>query len=306
MCKDQNMPDVSPLWSLCCVGLKIATYCLQAVQKLQEKVTKVEAHSTEALRAVQAESARATQVEAARYAQTEAVMDSLLAFKQTQSAELAKRDNAIASLHGLVTQLQVQLQRQQLSESAAQAQLQRDESTERQTSGAERQVPAAKRPQSASSRNLSTLDAMTPGQAEQNLAHLAATSQQGQKASRGSLKGRVSLSIDRKKDLQRAAGKAAVRLGGQKPAGVRRSLVAGDTSVPEQLHRRPLSEVPLGELSGSLGSVAQPETAAGAQASFCTVVPESTAVLHDNAIVTPALPMLQAVLPVFSEQTQLV
>jgi len=233
-------------------------------------------------------------------------MDSLLAFKQTQSAELAKRDNAIASLHGLVTQLQVQLQRQQLSESAAQAQLQRDESTERQTSGAERQVPAAKRPQSASSRNLSTLDAMTPGQAEQNLAHLAATSQQGQKASRGSLKGRVSLSIDRKKDLQRAAGKAAVRLGGQKPAGVRRSLVAGDTSVPEQLHRRPLSEVPLGELSGSLGSVAQPETAAGAQASFCTVMPESTAVLHDNAIVTPALPMLQAVLPVFSEQPQLV
>ncbi len=83
-------------------------------------------------------------------------------------------------------------------------------------------------------------------------------------------------------------------------------MVAGDTSVPEQLHRRPLSEVPLGELSGSLGGVAQPETAAGAQASFCTVMPESTAVLHDNAIVTPALPMLQAVLPVFSEQTQLV
>ncbi|KAL0054269.1 hypothetical protein WJX82_006404 [Trebouxia sp. C0006] len=57
--------------------------------------------------------------------------------------------------------------------------------------------------------------------------------------------------LQEKKDLQRAAGKAAVRLGGQKPAGVRRSLVAGDRSVPEQLHRQPLSEVPLGELSGS-------------------------------------------------------
>ena len=250
-----------------------AASCLQAVQKLQEKVTKVEAHSTEALRAVQAESARATQAEAARCAQTEAVVDSLLAFRQTQSAELAKRDEAIASLHGSVTQLQVQLQRQQLSES----QLQREGSTERQTSEAERQVLAAERPQSASSRGLSSLYAVTPGQAEQDSAHLAAASQQGQKASRGSLKGRASLSIDRKKDVQRAAGKAAVRLGGQKPAGVRRSLVAGDRSVPEQLHRQPLSEVPLGELSGSQFGVAQPETAASAQASFCTVMPESTA-----------------------------
>ena len=273
----ENTPDRSPLWLLCCVGLKTAIYGLQAVQKLQEKVTKVEAHSTEALRAVQAESARATQVEAARYAQTEAVVDSLLAFKQTQSAELAKRDDAIASLHGSVAQLQVQLQRQQLSESAVQAQLQREGSIERQTSGAERQVPAAERPQSASSRGLSSLDAMTPGQAEQDLAHLAATRQQGQKASRGSLKGRASLSIDRKKDLQRAAGKAAVRLGGQKPAGVRRSLVAGDTSVPEQLHRQPLSEVPLGELSGSQGGLAQPEADASTQASFCAGMPESTA-----------------------------
>jgi len=245
------------------------------VQKLQEKVTKVEAHNNEALRAVQAESARATQAEAVRCAQTEAVVDSLLAFKQTQSAELAKRDEAIASLHGVVAQFQ----RQQLSESAVQAQLQREGSTERQTFGAERQVPAAERPQSASSRDLPSLDAVTPGQAEQGSAHLAATSQQGQKASRGSLKGRASLSIDRKKDLQRAAGKAAVRLGGQKPAGVRRSLVAGDRSVPEQLHRQPLSEVPLGELSGSQVGVAQPETAASAQASFCTVMPESTAQL---------------------------
>ncbi|KAL0025639.1 hypothetical protein WJX77_000256 [Trebouxia sp. C0004] len=189
----------------------------QAVQKLQEKVTKVEAHSTEALRAVQAESAR------------------------------------------------VQLQRQQLSKSAVQAQLQREGSTERQTSAAERQVPAADKPQSASSRDLSSLDAMTPGQAEQDSAHLAATSQQGQKASRGSLKGRASWSIDRKKDLQRAAGKAAVTLGGQRPGGVRRSLAAGDTGVPEQLHRWPLSEVPLGELSASQGGVAEPETAAGAE-----------------------------------------
>ncbi|DBB04672.1 TPA: hypothetical protein ACH3X1_012730 [Trebouxia sp. C0004] len=236
----------------------------QAVQKLQEKVTKVEAHSTEALRAVQAESARVTR-EAARYAQTEAVVDSLLAFKQTHSAELAKRDNAIASLHSLVMQLQVQLQRQQLSKSAVQAQLQREGSTERQTSAAERQVPAADKPQSASSRDLSSLDAMTPGQAEQDSAHLAATSQQGQKASRGSLKGRASWSIDRKKDLQRAAGKAAVTLGGQRPGGVRRSLAAGDTGVPEQLHRWPLSEVPLGELSASQGGVAEPETAAGAE-----------------------------------------
>ncbi|KAA6418252.1 MAG: hypothetical protein FRX49_11761 [Trebouxia sp. A1-2] len=200
----------------------------QAVQKLQEKITKVEAHSSEALRAVQAESARAIQAEAARCAQTEAVVDSLLTFKQTQSAELAQRDNAIASLHDSVAQLQVQLQRQQLSESAVQAQLQREGSTEKQTSGVERQVSAAERPQSASSRGLSSVDAMTPGQAEQASAHLAATSQQGQKAqaSKGSLKGRARLSIDRKKDLQRAAGKAAVRLGGQKPAGARRSLVA--------------------------------------------------------------------------------
>ncbi len=242
-------------------------------------MTKVEAHSTEALRAVQAESARATQAEAARHAQTEAVVDSLLAFKQTQSAELAKRDEAIAALHGLVTQLQVQLQRQQLSESAVQAQLQREGSIERQTPGAKRQVPAAERPHSASSRDLSSLDAMTPGQAEQDSTHLAATSQQGQKASRGSLKGRASLSVERKKDVQRAAGKAAVRLGGQKPAGVRRSLVARDTSVPEQLHRQPLTEVPLGELLGSQGGVAQPEAAVSAQASFCTVMPKSTAVV---------------------------
>ena len=206
------------------------------------------------------------------------MVDSLLTFKQTQSAELAQRDNAIASLHDSVAQLQVQLQRQQLSESAVQAQLQREGSTEKQTSGVERQVSAAERPQSASSRGLSSVDAMTPGQAEQASAHLAATSQQGQKAqaSKGSLKGRARLSIDRKKDLQRAAGKAAVRLGGQKPAGARRSLVAGDTHVPEQLHRQPLSEVSLGELSGSQGGVAQPETAAGAQVSFCTVMPEST------------------------------
>ena len=256
-------------------GLAIATYCLQAVQKLQEKVTKVEAHSTEALRAVQAESARSTQVEAARYAQTEAVVDSLLAFKQTQSAELAKRDNAIASLHGLVAQLQ--LQKQQLSESAVQAQLQREGFLERQTPGAERQVPAAERPQAASSRDLSSLDAMTPGQAQHDSAHLAATSQLRQRASRGSLKGIASLSIDRKKDLQRAAGKAAVRHKGQKLAGVRRSLVADDISVPEQLHRQPLSEVPLGQLPGSQGGVAEPEAAASAQASFCTVMPESTA-----------------------------
>ena len=73
-------------------------------------VAKAESLSSEALRTTQAESARAAQAEAVRSAQTEALVDSLLKFKQTQAAELAKRDAAIAELQRSVAKLHIQQQ----------------------------------------------------------------------------------------------------------------------------------------------------------------------------------------------------
>ena len=76
------------------------------LQKLQSLVAKAETSSNEALKATQAEAERAAQAKAVHYAQTQAVADSLLAFKQTHAAELAKRDADIAELQSAVGRLQ--------------------------------------------------------------------------------------------------------------------------------------------------------------------------------------------------------
>lgn len=76
-------------------------------------MAKAETSSNEALKATRAEAERAAHAEAVRYAQTQAVADSLLAFKQTHAAELAKRDAAIPELQSVVARLQVFLEGQQ-------------------------------------------------------------------------------------------------------------------------------------------------------------------------------------------------
>ena len=68
---------------------------LQAVQKLMERVEKAESVASNA--------------EASRNGQVEAVVDQLLAFKQAQTAELAKRDSQVATLQSLVSELQCQV-----------------------------------------------------------------------------------------------------------------------------------------------------------------------------------------------------
>ena len=79
---------------------------LQAMQKLQERVTKAETLSNDAVKASQAQSLRTAEAVAVRHAQTEAALDGLLAFTQTHAAELAKRDAAIAELQTSVANLQ--------------------------------------------------------------------------------------------------------------------------------------------------------------------------------------------------------
>lgn len=232
---------------------------MQALQKLQEKLTQLESGSSEALRAVQAESAKATQAEAVRHAQTKAVADSVLAFKQSQAAELAKRDDAIAALHRTVAQLQ----KEQLPESSATAppDKQIEGSAERQILTSKGQLPTAERPQSASSRDAPASAAPDAGQAGPELRQLPVPTIQ---QSRAQLKGRASLSADRNKGRQqRATGRAAVRLEGQKPAAVRRSATAADTGTPKQQVRRPLSEVPLDKVSGHAGAVTESDSAVG-------------------------------------------
>lgn len=184
--------------------------------------------------------------------------DSLLAFKLSQAAELAKRDNAIAALHRIVAQLQ----RQQMPESVEPAPLGKQGSAERQVLTAEGQLPTAERPQSASSRDASA--APDAGAAGPELRQLPVPATQ---QSRAQLKGRASLSADRndgsKGRQQRATGRPAVRLEGQKPVAVRRSAAAADTGTPKQQVRRPLSEVPLGEVSGHAGAVTESDGAVG-------------------------------------------
>lgn len=232
--------------------------CLQALQKLQEKLTQLESGSSEALRAVQAESAKGTQAEAVRHAQTNAVADSLLAFKQSQAAELAKRDDAIAALHTTIAQLQ----KEQLPESLATAPpgKQIEGSAERQVLTSKGQLPTAERPQSVSSRDASVSVVPDAGQAGPELMQVPVPAVQ---QSRAQPKGRASLSADRNKGRQqRAMGRPAVRLDGQKPAAVRRSTTAADTGTPKQ-QVRPLSEVPLDEVSGHAGAVAESDDAVG-------------------------------------------
>lgn len=89
-----------------CIKTSFACALPQALQKLQSLVAKAETTSNEALKTSQAEADRAAQAEAAHYAQTQAIADSLLAFKQTHAAELAKRDAAIAELQCVVGTLQ--------------------------------------------------------------------------------------------------------------------------------------------------------------------------------------------------------
>ena len=233
---------------------------MQALQKLQEKLTQLESGSSEALRAVQAESAKATQAEAARHVQIKAVADSLLAFKQSQAAELAKRDGAIAALHRTVAQLQ----KEQLPESSATAppDKQIEGSAERQVLTSKGQLPTADWPQSASSRDASAPAVPDAGQAEPELRQLPVPANQ---QSRAQPKGRASMSADRNKGRQqRATGRPAVRLEGQKPAAVRRSAAAADTGTPTQQVRRLLSEVPLDEVSGHAGAMAESDGAVGA------------------------------------------
>ena len=69
--------------------------CVQAVQKLMDRLEKAESVAANA--------------EASRNAQVEAVVDQLLAFKQAQTAELAQRDSQVAALQTLVFDLQQQV-----------------------------------------------------------------------------------------------------------------------------------------------------------------------------------------------------
>ncbi len=236
------------------------------MQKLQDKLAKLESLSTEALRATQTESARATQAEAVRYVQTEAVVDSLLAFKQTQAAELAKRDVAIAALHDLVAQLQNQLQQQASvsgHESSATAQLQRpgsanrqvptataqlqkEGSAERLTSGPGRQLSSAERPMSTAERQLPTAAARLAGYQTQGSRQVSASTVQQwpvEQKAKGTVKGKVSRSSDGKKGLHKAAGK------GQTPEarGPTAAEAVAELQQQQQHCRQPLSEVLLRE-----------------------------------------------------------
>ena len=209
------------------------------MQKLQDKVAKLESVSSEATRANQAESARITQAEAARYAQTEAVVDSLLAFKQTQAAELAKRDDAIVALHGLVAQLQVQLQDQGSDRDTPPLQL---GSPDGQVSIATAQL------HQQIMTNDQALASSSKLRHERSLESLrrtvAPTWRQGAAAKGAVSKGRVRLSSDGRLQSQQAARK------GQGPVEAATSLTAAlDQQQQQQRYRQPLSEVVSNEAS---------------------------------------------------------
>ena len=212
------------------------------MQKLQERVAKAETLSSEALQATQAESARATQAEAARQVQTAAVVDSLLAFKQTQAAELAKRDAAIAELHTLVGVLQGQFEQHGLAS--------------RQQAEANGQSHKAERQQEAANgQSLACVIQQEPAGDQPQLVNVVTGSQ---KAALGAAKGRsqgaqraaiVPSKGKERPSLDGTGLSHAPKIGVKAKAGTSCSARASaQRGTSSHLNRNPLAELPANEV----------------------------------------------------------
>lgn len=203
--------------------------------------------SNEALKATQAEAERAARTEAVQYAQTQAVADSLLAFKQTHAAELARRDAAIGELQSMVEKLQGFLEGQQ-------------NPSEGQQDGSQRQQRAAN---GQDLKSISQEDTYSyPHTADQKEGSRKAAdgptkdSLQRQPAN-GPLKGKARQSTDG--NSSRQGPKAAVRAAPNSSRGAA-SLSKGGPSTPkgavdtqiDQQQRRPLTELSENEVCFSV------------------------------------------------------
>lgn len=198
----------------------------------------MEATSNEALRTTESESARAAQAEAARCAQTDTIANSLLAFKQTHAAELAKRDAAIAELQRVVGRLQGSFEGQQNPNDG------HSQTAEGQQDGLQRQQQAA---------SVQHLRSIGQGDITEDSGHIvvghkaASGPMKGhsleRKAANGSLRGRARQSIDG--NMGRKGPRAVIS------SRVSSSLSRGGPSTPqgslstqtEQQQRRPLTEL---------------------------------------------------------------
>lgn len=204
------------------------------MQKLQERVAKTESLSSEALKATQAESARATQAEAARYAQTEAVVDSLLVFKQTQAAELAKRDAAIAELHTLVVALQGQLQQQGLPDGQQAAANGQSHTAEKQQEAFDGQSLASDPQQEHQTTQLARQKAAVDS--------AKGRSQGAQKAAIGPSKSKDRHSLDV------MGGRHAAKVAIKPKGGNTRAHASVQRGASSHLDRDPLTELPANEV----------------------------------------------------------
>lgn len=237
----------------CGVWNSFAPDLAQALQKLQTITAKVEATSSEALKATEAESTRAAQAEAARCAQTDAIANSLLAFKQTHAAELAKRDAAIAELQRAVGRLQGSFEGQQNPNDG------HSQTAEGQQEGGQRQQQAA---------SVQHLRSIGQGDITEDSGHIVVGHKAAggptkgsleQKAAKGSLKGRARQSIDGN------VGRKGPRTATTIPSRASSSLSRGGPSTPQgglstqtdQQQRRPLTELSENEVFSYLPSASR-------------------------------------------------
>ena len=232
--------------AFCIFKTSFACALPQALQKLQSLVAKAETTSNEALKTSQAEADRAAQAEAAHCAQTQAIADSLLAFKQTHAAELAKRDAAIAELQCMVGTLQGLFEGRQNPSNG------HSQTAEGQQDGLQRQQRAANGhdPKSIGQEDPTFSHSHIADQQEgsQKAADGPTKSSLQRKAGIGPLKGKARQSIDG--NSSRQGPKAAVKA---TPSSSRAaaSLSKGGPNTPkgglntqtDQQQRRPLAEL---------------------------------------------------------------
>ena len=183
----------------------------QALQKLQEKVARLESVSAEATKAAQAESASSAHDAARRHAQTDRILEGMLAFKEAHQAQQAKHGADISALQSIVAQLQPPL----LSQSPPQGNLSLGLQQERSVTDTQCFMAPAVRLSTSSVTTASGLS-VRPRSAQGHRPVIGA-GQTASKAVNVGSKGRVRLSLDGKGKALRAAERAtaAALVGGQ-------------------------------------------------------------------------------------------